>query len=160
MSLSQLRHDLNMTGGMLSEKDKDAFEKFTQNPIAQEDAVEIFSVPMTCFIFEAVIRPIDKGLVIHLKNLAPALRNPKFFEYATIFIRDRIGKFGSLDVSFIGEVDSVNKLNSLDLMFTKYYPAQIGDMDFIKSHCAKIGKELDDFLVRELNEHVSRLRHQ
>ena len=39
-----------------------------------EDVVDIYSEQMTCFLFESVIRPRDKGLVIHLKHLPPALR--------------------------------------------------------------------------------------
>jgi len=84
--------------------------------------------------------------------LTNALRNAKFFDYATSFIRDKIGKFGSLDASFIGELDPANKLNSLDLMFTHYYPALRGDMEFIRSHTAKIGQQLDDQIVRELGD--------
>ena len=119
----------------------------------QDDNVgmpEIYSAEMQCFKFESVIRPSDNALVIHLKHLPPALRNGKFFDFATEFIRDRIGKFEALDASFIGELDQVNKLNSLDLIFTKYYPAIIGDMEYIKSHTARIGSELDNLLVREI----------
>lgn len=119
----------------------------------QDDNVgmpEIYAAEMQCFKFEAVIRPNDNALVIHLKHLPPALRNGKFFDFATQFIRDRIGKFAALDASFIGELDSVNKLNSLDLIFTKYYPAIIGDMEYIKTHTARIGSELDSLLVREI----------
>ena len=76
--------------------------------------------------------------------------------FSTQYIRDRVGKFESLDASFIGEVDSENKLNSLDLMFTKYYPALMGDMEFIKRHTAKIGSELNQLLVQELGQYVSK----
>lgn len=151
--------DLRMKSGLgISNKDKELLESFSQKDFSKEEIPEIFSDQMTCFLFESVIRPNDKALVIHLKHLPPALRNPKFFEFATIFIRDRVGKFESLDVSFIGELDSVNKLNSLDLMFTKYYPALMGDMDFIAKHTAKIGKELDTLLCRELGEYASSIK--
>lgn len=151
--------DLRMKSGLgISERDTKLLESFSEKEFSKEEIPEIFSDQMTCFLFESVIRPKDQALVIHLKHLPPALRNPKFFEFATIFIRDRIGKFESLDVSFIGELDSVNKLNSLDLMFTKYYPALMGDMDFIKRHTAKIGKELDNLLCRELGEYASSIK--
>ena len=116
----------------------------------QERTVALQSEQMVVFLFESVIRPSDKALVIHLKHLPIKLRNRKFFELATLFFRDRIGKFKTLDASFIGELDSVNKLNSLDLIFTDYYPAKLGDIEFIKSHTFKIGKEFNDLLMREL----------
>ena len=151
-SLSDVR--LKAGQNTITERDKELMKKFTENPIDSNSAPELFSDQMTCFLFESVIRPMDNALVIHLKHLPPALRNPRFFDYATEFIRDRIGKFASLDASFIGELDSANKLNSLDLMFTKYYPALMGDMEFIKQHTAKVGKQLNDTLVRELGEYA------
>lgn len=159
-TIQDLRQNTNINGGKITDRDKEALNKFMANGDKDiGDAVDLFSEQMQCFIFEAVIRPADSGLVIHLKNLAPALRNPKFFDYARIFITDRIGKYGKLEVSFIGEIDSVNKLNSLDFMFEKYYPALRGDMDFIKRHTAKIGKELDDTLVREIGEYARTLNN-
>lgn len=153
MSLKPLKDQLNFTGGKLSEKECEELKKWTKNGLdAKDEFVDIYSVKMTAFIFEAVIRPKDNGLVIHLKNLAPTLRNPKFFDYATSFIRDKIGKFGTLDASFIGELDAVNKINSLDLMFTQYYPALRGDFEFIKEHTVKIGKLLDDQIVHDLGD--------
>ena len=155
MSLKSLRDQLNVTGGKISEKEQEQLQGWMKGSLNTNDkCVDIYSIPMTAFIFEAVIRPRDNGLVIHLKNLAPTLRNPKFFDYATTFIRDRIGKFGTLDASFIGELDAVNKLNSLDLMFTQYYPALRGDMEFIKEHTAKIGKQLDDQIVHDLGDYA------
>lgn len=157
MSLSDIRLTNSITGGKISHRDKELFDKFTEKSHTDlVDIPELFSEEMTCFLFESVIRPSDKALVIHLKHLPPALRNPKFFDFATEFIRDRVGKFESLNASFIGELDSVNKLNSLDLMFTKYYPALMGDMNFVISHTAKIGKELDNLLVKELGEYANK----
>lgn len=160
MSLASLRQQLNVSGEKINDRDKELMDKwikdgFDHSNDNKADCVEIFSDQMTCFLFEAIIRPHDKGLVIHLKYLPPALRNPKFFDFATTYIRDRVGKFKSLDASFIGELDSANRLNSLDLMFTDYYPAKVGDMAFIKQHTSKIGKELDDILVRELGEYAA-----
>jgi hypothetical protein len=152
-SLSDLR--LKAGQNKITERDQELMKKFTENPIDSNSMPELFSDQMTCFLFESVIRPLDNALVIHLKHLPPAFRNPRFFDFATEFIRDRIGKFESLNASFIGELDSANKLNSLDLMFTKYYPALMGDMDFIKQHTAKVGKQLNDLLVRELDAHIS-----
>ena len=146
-------------GNPITERDRELLKKFQENPIDTNGMPEIFSEEMTCFTFESVIRPMDNALVIHLKHLPPALRNPKFFDFATEFIRDRVGKFESLNASFIGEVDAANKLNSLDLMFTKYHPALFGDMEFIKSHTLKIGKELDDLLVRELGQYANKSRN-
>ena len=60
-----------------------------------------------------------------------------------------------MDASFIGEVDKVNKLNSLDLIFTHYYPAIKNDMEFIKKHTAKIGYDLDQTIIRELGAAAS-----
>lgn len=157
MSLASLRQKVNINGDGISQRDKEEIQKWIGDGFTGKDSsdiVDLYSEQMTCFLFESVIRPSDKGLVIHLKHLPPALRNAKFFNYATSFIRDRVGKFGSLNASFIGEVDSVNKLNSLDLIFTDYYPAKLGDMNFIKRHTAKIGMELNDKLVKELGEHV------
>ena len=153
MSLKPLSDQIKLNGGKLSEKEKRQMEEWTKGNLeVRDEFVDIHSVPMTAFIFEVVIRPKDNGLVIHLKNLAPTLRNPKFFDYATMFIRDRIGKFGTLDASFIGELDAVNKINSLDLMFTQYYPALLGDMEFIKSHTVSIGKKLDEQIVKDLGD--------
>lgn len=160
MSLASLRQKVNVNGNQISQRDKEEMQKWIGDGFEgkdTEDIVDIYAEQMTCFLFESVIRPRDKGLVIHLKHLAPALRNAKFFEYATIFIRDKVGRFGSLHASFIGEVDSANKLNSLDLIFTEYYPAKLGDMGFIKRHTAKIGMELNNKLVQELGEHVSEM---
>lgn len=154
---SQLR-DLGLRcslGGTITEREQEQLKKMAENPIDSGGVPELFSAKMTCFLFESVIRPLDDALVIHLKHLPPALRNPKFFDFATTFIRDRVGKFATLNASFIGELDSANKLNSLDLMFTKYYPALMGDMDYIKSHTARIGKELDDLLVHELGQYAN-----
>jgi hypothetical protein len=156
MSLSEVKLQAGVSGGSISEREKELLEKFSSKPLVTEQAPEILSEEMVCYIFEAVIRPMDKALVIHLKHLPPALRNVKFFNFAAEFIRDRIGKFESFNASFIGELDSVNKLNSLDLMFTKYYPALFGDMEFIKSHTLKIGKELDDLLVIELGQYANK----
>lgn len=153
-SLKSVKDHLAMSGGKVSDREKKQIEEWCKNDVTKEDLVEIHSIKMTAFTFEAAIRPKDNGLVLHLKNLAPTLRNPKFFEYATMFIRDRIGKFGALDVSFIGELDSVNKLNSLDFMFKEYYPAKRNDMEFIKSHTTKIGKELDDQIVKDLSDYA------
>ena len=157
MSLNQLREGLGIHGG-ISEREAEAVKNFASDKFVQEQVPELFSESMTCFLFEAVIRPLDKALVLHLKHLPPALRNVKFFDFATAFIRDRIGKYRSLNSSFIGEVDAANKLNSLDLMFTDYYPAKIGNMEFIKSHCVKIGKELDDLLIRELGDYAASIK--
>lgn len=143
-------------GNLITERDKELMKKFTENPIDSSGMPEIFSEEMTCFTFESVIRPMDNALVIHLKHLPPALRNPKFFDFATEFIRDRVGKFESLNASFIGELDKANKLNSLDLMFTKYYPALMGDMEFVKRHTAQIGKKLNDLLVLELGQYANK----
>lgn len=143
-------------GNGISERDQELMKKFQENPIDSGGMPEIFSEEMTCFTFESVIRPMDNALVIHLKYLPPALRNPKFFDFATEYIRDRVGKFESLNASFIGEVDSANKLNSLDLMFTKYYPAIMNDMDFIKRHTAKIGSSLNQLLVEELGQYANK----
>lgn len=145
-------------GNPITERDQELMRKFRENPIDTSGIPEIFSEEMTCFTFESVIRPLDNALVIHLKHLPPALRNPKFFEYATAYIRDRVGKFESMDSSFIGELDSANKLNSLDIIFTKYYPALMGDMEFIKRHTAQIGKKFNDLLVLELGEYANKAR--
>ena len=159
-TLKDLKQNAAINGNKITERDREALRKFMSNGDTDtKDCVDLFSEPMQCFIFEAVIRPADNGLVLHLKNLAPALRNAKFFDYARIFITDRIGKYGKLEVSFIGEVDAVNKLNSLDFMFEQYYPALRGDMAFIKRHAAKIGKELDDYLVREIGEYARTLNN-
>lgn len=153
MNSNHLRDHLAVTGGKITDRDQEQMKSWIgSNDSLDEKSVDIYSVPMECFLFETVIRPIDNGLVIHLKHLPPALRNPKFFEYATMFIRDRVGKFKTLKCSFIGELDSANKLNSLDLMFTDYFPATRGDFEFIKKHCTRIGKELDDDLCRQLGE--------
>jgi hypothetical protein len=157
--LSSLKDNLNINGGKITAKEKDQLLKFASDKFVNEEVPEILSEEMVCFTFEAVIRPMDKALVIHLKHLPPALRNPKFFDFATEFIRDRIGKFESLNASFIGELDSVNKLNSLDLMFTKYFPALMGDIEFIKSHSFKIGKQLDELLVQELGQYANKSRN-
>lgn len=152
--------DIRMGAGFFSnnEKHEKMFKQMEdENSVVDKmGALDIFSEQMTCFLFEAVIRPVDKALVIHLKHLPPALRNRKFFDFATEFIRDRIGNFSTLEASFIGEVDEANKLNSLDLMFTKYYPAIRGDMDFIKKHTSRIGHQLDELLVRELGEYANK----
>jgi len=153
--LSDLRMKAGL-GGKITDRDQELMAKFSENPIDTGGMPEIFAAEMTCFTFESVIRPMDNALVIHLKHLPPALRNPKFFDFATEFIRDRVGKFESLSASFIGEPDSANKLNSLDLMFTKYYPAIMGDMDFIKEHTANIGKKLNDLLVLELGQYANK----
>ena len=138
-------------GGAPTKRDEELLAKFTKNGEDETlQAPELFADQMVCFLFEVVIRPMDNALVVHLKHLPPALRNGKFFEFATIFIRDRVGKFETLRSSFIGVVDSANKLNSLDIIFTKYYPALRGDMEFIKTHVAKVGAELDQLMVREL----------
>ena len=157
MSLSDIKLKAGL-GGPITDRDQELMKKFTENPIDSGGIPELFSEPMTCFVFESVIRPSDNALVIHLKHLPPALRNPKFFDFATTFIRDRVGKFESLNASFIGEFGPANKLNSLDLMFTKYYPALMGDMEFIKEHTAKIGKQLNDLLVSELGQHANMAR--
>lgn len=157
--LSSLKDNASINGGKITDKEKDLLSKFSSDKFVGEEIPEILSEAMNCFTFEAVIRPMDKALVIHLKHLPPALRNVKFFSFATEFIRDRIGKFESLNASFIGELDAANKLNSLDLMFTKYYPALMGDITFIKQHSFKVGKELDDLLVKELGEYANRSRN-
>jgi hypothetical protein len=148
MSLSDIRFN---AGWVPSERDR-ALEKFSEENSSIDKIVlpEFFVAKMTCYQFESVIRPEDNALVIHLKHLAPALRNRKFFDYAAQFIRDRVGKFATMEASFIGEVDRANKLNSLDLIFTQYYPAIKSDMEFIKKHTAKIGYDLDQTIVREL----------
>jgi hypothetical protein len=153
MSLSDLRFN---AGWFPSERDR-LLEKFADKNSSDDKIVtpEFFIAKMTCYQFESVIRPEDNALVIHLKHLAPALRNRKFFDYAAQFIRDRIGKFATMDASFIGEVDKVNKLNSLDLIFTQYYPARMHDMEFIKKHTAKIGYDLDQTIIRELGAAAS-----
>ena len=159
MSLSDIRLSQSVHGTNITPRDKELFDKFTEK--TTEDTLDVpvmFSEQMTCFLFESVIRPSDNALVIHLKHLPPALRNAKFFDFATAFIRDRVGKFESLNASFIGELDSANKLNSLDLMFTKYYPALMGDMNFIVAHTAKIGSDLDKLLVSELGEYANTMR--
>jgi len=154
--LQSLKDSASINGGNITEKEKDLLSRFASTKFVDEGVPQILSEEMVCFTFEAVIRPMDKALVLHLKHLPPALRNPKFFSFATEFIRDRIGKFESLNASFIGELDSANKLNSLDLMFTKYYPALMGDLQFIKAHSFKVGKELDDLLVRELGQYANK----
>lgn len=154
--LQDLRRELSEKGpfGL----DMKGYEKWVKDGDTEnQSVVDIHSDQMKCFLFECVIRPLDNALVIHLKHLPPALRNPKFFEYATSFIRDRIGKYESLDSSFIGELDSVNKLNSLDLIFTKYYPAMRGDMKFIKEKVSSICNLLDETLVRELGEYACKI---
>lgn len=155
---SQKLNELNQflkSGSVITDREKELTESFLKGGItSNETVVDLVSEDMTCFLFEAVIRPSDKALVLHLKHLPPKLRNGRFFSFASSFIRDRIGSFESLDASFIGEVDSANKLNSLDLIFTKYYPALMGDMEFIKQHTFKIGSELNDLLVSKLNEYV------
>jgi hypothetical protein len=156
MSLSDIRLNAGTNLKKMPERDRKAVEEFIEkDPIGTSAAVDIFHAQMKCFLFEAVIRPMDNALVIHLKHLPPALRNRKFFDYAARIIRDKIGGFESFHASFIGEVDSANKLNSLDLIFTKYYPALKGDMEFIKNHTAKIGYDLDEELVRELGDLAS-----
>jgi hypothetical protein len=157
--LSDLKLNAGVNGNHITEREKELLSKFSSEKFVNEQIPELLSEEMTCFTFEAVIRPMDKALVIHLKHLPPALRNPKFFDFATEFIRDRIGKFRSLSASFIGELDAVNKLNSLDLMFTNYYPALMNDLIFIKTHSFKIGKELDDLLVRELGQYANKPRN-
>lgn len=154
--LNELSQHLKQ-GSNITEREIELTKSFVKNGLdAKEDLAQIISEQMTCYLFEACIRPSDKALVLHLKHLPPKLRNGRFFDFATTFIRDRIGSYASLDASFVGEFDSVNKLNSLDLIFTKYYPATLGDMDFIKHHTFKIGKELNDLLVSELNEYVNK----
>ena len=160
MSLASLREKVNVNGGRISDRDREEMNKwikdgFDSDNDNKEECVDLFSAQMVCYLFESVIRPMDQALVIHLKHLPPALRNPKFFDFATAFIRDRVGKFKSLRAVFTGEYGPENKFNSLDLMFVDYYPAKLGDMDFIKRHTAKIGKELNDTLTRELGEHVA-----
>lgn len=160
MSIKNVKENININGVKLTQRDQEAMSKWTEKgDVSQENLVDMFIVNMKCFTFESVIRPLDDALVIHLKHLPPALRNPKFFDFATGFIRDRIGKFKSLDASFIGELDPVNKLNSLDMIFTDYYPAKRGDMSFIKSHTVKIGKELDDLLVQEIGSNAIISKH-
>jgi len=160
VSLKQIKENLNVNGLGLTKRDQEAMEKWTaKGDVGKENAVDTFSEPMKCFTFESVIRPLDNALVIHLKHLPPALRNAKFFDFATEFVRDRIGKFRSLDASFIGELDSANKLNSLDMIFTNYYPAQRGDMDYIRMHTVRIGKELDEILVREIGSNAIISKH-
>lgn len=157
MSLSDMRLHNAINGNKITSRDKELWDKFTEK--SSNDIMncpELFSKQMTCYLFEAVIRPSDNALVIHLKHLPRPLRNPKFFNFATEFIRDRIGKFESLNASFIGELDSVNKLNSLDLIFTKYYPAIMGDMNFIVSHTANIGSALDNLLTSELGDYANK----
>ena len=139
-------------GGSPTERESEMISKFTKQPDDAMSLPEFLSEQMTCYLFEAVIRPSDSALVIHLKHLAPALRNGKFFDFAAQFIRDRVGKFASMEASFIGVVDAHNRLNSLDLIFTQYYPALRGDMEFIKKHIAKIGADLNELLVKELGE--------
>ena len=159
-TLKQMKEQQGIHGLKLSNKDKEAMEKWTsKGEVESQNLVDLFSENMKCFTFEAVIRPLDNALVIHLKHLAPALRNPKFFDYATEFIRDRVGKFKSLDASFIGELDAANRLNSLDLIFTGYYPADRGDMDFIKSHTARIGASLDKTLMEEIGSNAIISKH-
>lgn len=159
-TLKQMKEQQGIHGLKLSNKDKEAMEKWTsKGEVESQNLVDLFSENMKCFTFEAVIRPLDNALVIHLKHLAPALRNPKFFDYATEFIRDRVGKFKSLDASFIGELDAANRLNSLDIIFTGYYPADRGDMDFIKSHTARIGAALDKTLIEEIGSNAIISKH-
>lgn len=157
--LQGIKDNASINGGKITDKEKDLLSKFASDKFVNEEIPQILSEEMVCYVFEAVIRPMDKALVLHLKHLPPALRNTKFFSFATEFIRDRIGKFESLNASFIGELDSANKLNSLDLMFTKYFPALMGDIEFIKHHAFKVGKELDDLLVRELGQYANRPRN-
>lgn len=151
--LDNLRRDLAEKGPLGI--DMTNYKKWVKDgDVEKQEFIDIHSDQMKCFLFECIIRPLDNALVIHLKHLPPALRNPTFFEYATSFIRDRIGKYEALDSSFIGELDSVNKLNSLDLIFTKYYPAIRGDMKFIKQKTSEICNSLDETLARELGEYA------
>ncbi len=144
--------DLKLKSSMGStSRDEEELSRFIgKDPVSVDGAVEIASEQMRIFKFEAVIRPKDKALVLHLKHLPKKLRNAKFFEFATIFFKDKVGKYKTLDVSFIGELDSVNKLNSLDMIFTEYYPAKLGDMNFVKRHTFKIALDLDELIYKEL----------
>lgn len=158
--LNNIKDNINVNGLKMTERDKEAMQKWTSKGDAGvENPVDLYSENMKCFTFEVVIRPMDNALVIHLKHLAPALRNGKFFDFAAEFIRDRVGKFGTMDASFIGELDKVNKLNSLDLIFTHYYPAQRGDMAYVTSNSVKIGKALDDLLIKEIGSNAIISKH-
>lgn len=104
MSLSDVRLDAGTNLKKMSERDRGIIEKFIEkDPVSTGAVVELFAAEMTCFLFEAVIRPMDNALVIHLKHLKPALRNRKFFDFASQIIRDKIGSFETMHASFIGE---------------------------------------------------------
>lgn len=140
----------------LSKEEQDAIKDLIEkNPYVNDATVRILAEKFPIFTFEAIIRPMDNALVIHLKNLRPKLRNKKFFEYATIYFRDRIGQYSSLDSSFIGEPIKGSPLNSLDMIFTKYVPAVRKDYEFIKTHTFKIATSFNDLIISSLDANAN-----
>lgn len=119
-------------------------------------AVEFQRQEFGCYECEFVIRPSDKALVVHLKWLPYLLRNEVFFRYACNFWRDRIGAFKRFEGYYTDKLDKANEFYSLDMVFVEYYPAIVGDIEFMKRQVFKIASELNDALVSELQGHVVR----
>jgi len=118
--------------------------------------VDIRAEKFDCFICEVAIRPSDKALVIHLKNLPPLLRKKTFFVYACQFFKDRIGAFREFDAGYLDKLDDANEYYSLDMFFIDNYPALMGDMDFLRKHVFKIAHELNKELVDKIGDHAAR----
>ena len=109
-----------------------------------------------CYECEFAIRPLDKALVVHLKRLPPLLRSPVFFEYACDFWRKRIGAFKKFESYYTDKLDAANEVYSLDMVFVDYYPAMLGDMDYMQRHVFKVASDMNDEMVRELQEQCVR----
>jgi hypothetical protein len=109
-----------------------------------------------CFECEFTIRPSDNALVVHLKYLPPLLRHPSFFRHACILWREKIGAFRNFETYYTGKLNDANKIYSLDMVFTEYYPAILGDMRFMERHIFKIASEFNYKLVSEMQGRVVR----
>ena len=118
--------------------------------------VEYHRESFECCECELTIRPIDNAFVVHLKYLPPILRQPRFFDYACKFWRKRIGAFKGFEAYYTDKVDDANELYSLDMIFIEYYPAIMGDVNFMKRHAFKIAGDMNREVVGELQGHAVR----
>lgn len=117
---------------------------------------EFYRQNFDCFECEFVVRPNDNALVVHLKHLPPLLRKPVFFRCACTYWREKIGAFKGFEAYYTDKVDEANEIYSLDMIFTEYYPAIIGDIRFMERHVFKIASDLNYALISELQEHAAR----
>ena len=122
--------------------------------------VEFRELQLKSFTCEIAIRPSDNALVIHLKYLKPFLRHHVFFDEVTKYFRDNVGQFETLNSSYIGVLDSANKLYSLDLIFTQYFPALRGDMDWIERKVFALASDVDKDLIEKFGDTVVSTRKQ